>query len=92
MSYYEEIMKGYDNDKACETVAMNMNKKQAWQDRCLFVHNLGELLAQTREEIKGAYLDEYECVVVEYINGFTRSINVEMDSYMAIIRDVTKHL
>lgn len=77
---------------ANETAAMQMTKKEAKSDRKLFFHNLGELLAQTREGIIGAELSNNELVTVTYSNGYTRRINVDMDIYIAIIRDVTKHL
>lgn len=62
------------------------------EERKKFVHNLGKLLAQTRENIVCAELDDNDVVTLTYENGFTRQICVEMDSYIAIIRDVTKHL
>lgn len=78
---------------------MNANEKdeiisyyEKKEKRKQFVHNLGELLAQTREGIIGAELSNNELVTVTYSNGYTRRINVDMDSYIAIIRDVTKHL
>ena len=61
-------------------------------DRALFVHNLGILLSQTREGITGAYLTDHETVVVTYRDGYTEEINVRADSYLAIIRDVTRKL
>lgn len=65
-----------------------------WLDRARFVRNLGELLSQTREGIKGAYLDEHDRVHVTFKSnpGYEKVINVSCDSYMAIIRDVTKQL
>lgn len=78
---------------ANEMLAMHTtDPAKAWEDRKLFVHNLGELLSQTREDIISAELARNEIVTVTYSNGGTKHINVEMDSYMAIIRDVTKHL
>lgn len=57
-----------------------------------FVQNLGCLLAQTREQIISADLDESDVVTITYSSGHTRRINVAMDSYLAIIKDVVKHL
>ena len=59
--------------------------------RC-FVQNLGCLLAQTCERIIAADLDENDVVTITYSSGHTRMINVAMDSYLAIIKDVVKHL
>lgn len=63
-----------------------------YADRALFVENLGILLSQTREGIQQAYLDNDDVVHVVYHSGFEKHINVAMDSYMAIIRDVVKRL
>lgn len=77
---------------ANETQAMFVSDDLALKDRKQFVHNLGELLSQTRESIVGAELDDNEIVTVTYTNGHTVAININMDSYLAIIRDVTKNL
>ena len=72
------------------------NESKPWpnrlEDRKMFVRNLGWLLSQTREGIKEAYLDDDEIVHVVFQGGSERRINVAWDSYMAIIRDVTKRL
>ena len=77
---------------ANETKAMFVSDDLALKDRKQFVHNLGELLSQTREGIIGAELNDDEIVTVTYKGGHTVHINVNMDSYLAIIRDVTKYL
>lgn len=79
-------------NRADETQAMFMSDEKALTDRKQFVYNLGELLSQTRERIVGAELDDNEIVTVTYTNGHTVTINVNMDSYLAIVRDVTKNL
>ncbi len=76
--------------RANETLVANYEKDAALKDRKLFVHNLGVLLSQTRERIVGCELDNNEIVTVMFKNGYTKEINVNMDSYFAIIRDVTK--
>ena len=78
--------------RANETGSMFVSDDLALKDRKRFVHNLGELLSQTREGIVGAELDDDEIVTVTYKGGHTVHINVNMDSYLAIIRDVTKYL
>lgn len=77
---------------ANEVRAMFMNDEDALNDRRLFVRNLGALLAQTREDIVGAELDDNELVTVTYKCGHGVIINVNHDSYLAIIRDVCKAL
>lgn len=77
---------------ANETMAMFMEPAEEWSDRCLFVENLGKLLAQTREGIEGCRLLEGEIVVVTFKCGYTIQVNVNCDSYAAIIKDVTRRL
>ena len=77
---------------ANESRAPRMHPDMAYKDRQLFVSNLGVLLAQTREEISGAYLDGRETVHVVYKTGHEHLVNINADSFMAIIRDVTKGL
>ena len=77
---------------ANERRAAYMTNSEAYQDRRQFVENLGILLKQTREGIIDAYLDDSEHVHVVYTNAYEEIINVNMDSYLAIIRDVTKGL
>lgn len=76
--------------RANETAVMFMANEKALEDRKLFVHNLGKLLSQTREGVISCELDDNEIVTITFIGGFTRRVNVEMDSYTAIIRDVAK--
>ena len=78
--------------KANEKIAMFLDEKGAKADRKLFVRNLGDLLSQTREDVISAELDDNEIVTITYQNGYTRKVNVEADSYRAIIRDVEKSL
>lgn len=77
---------------ANETMARFMEPTDKWSDRCLFVENLGKLLAQTRELVEGCRLLEGEIVLVTFKGGYTIRVNVDCDSYMAIIRDVTRRL
>ena len=86
------MAKVYPMIMASETRATYMHPDLALNDRKQFVYNLGVLLSQTREGIVGAYLDDQETVHVVYKGGHEELINVNMDSYMAIVRDVTKGL
>ena len=69
-----------------------MNKKKAFEDRQLFVHNLGVLLSQTREGIIDAVLSKEEIITITYRGGYKQQINVNLDSYMAIVHDVAKNI
>ena len=78
--------------KANETAACWMEPEDALEDRKLFVRNLGVLLSQTRNGILSAELDDAEMVTIKYNNGHKEHVNVNMDSYAAIIKDVMKRV
>lgn len=76
-----------------ETKAWDMDEADALVDREGFVHNLGVLLSQTREDVvKCALIDKGDTVVITFKGGGTRTVNVHADSYAAIIRDVMKRV
>ena len=74
---------------ADEKAAAYMEDADAKADRMLFVRNLGWVLSQTREGVITCELDNNEVVTV-YFTGGKKKVNVECDSYTAIIRDVLK--
>ena len=80
--------------RANESMAMFMDEQDAIYDREIFVHNLGDLLSQTRDGVVGCELINAEQVgehvLVTYKGGGTRRINTHMDSYAAIVRDVAR--
>ena len=78
---------------ANETDAFYMSYEDALEDRKLFVKNLGILLSQTRERILSCELDDHEIVHVSFKTRDGQpphiiDVNVNMDSYCAIIKDV----
>ena len=81
-------------ERANETRAGIMTEEGAIRDREIFVHNLGELLSQTRDGVMRCELIDAEKptehVVVTYRNGYKKKIGTHMDSYAAILRDVSK--
>lgn len=80
-------------DDVSETKAWNMDEEDALVDREAFVHNLGVLLTQTREDVvKCELVDRGDTVVITFKGGGTRTVNVHADSYAAIIRDVMKQV
>ena len=80
-------------DDVSETKAWNMDEEDALVDREGFVHNLGVLLTQTREDVvKCELIDKGDTVVITFKGGGTRTVNVHADSYAAIIRDVMKYV
>ena len=70
--------------------------ERLWDDdRRLFVRNLGWLLSQTRCGVVSCELYEdqdREYVIARYDHGGKREIDVTADSYLAIIKDVTKRV
>lgn len=79
-------------NKADETKAFYANKQ--FEDKQLFVHNLGWLLSQTKNDIDRC---EYfvtdngdEIVNIIFSNGYKKAVNINMDSYIAIVKDVAK--
>lgn len=83
--------------KSSETAAAYMPSILQTEDKALFVHNLGWLLGQTREGITGCRLitsedSDDEAVEVTYKTGYQMIVNITMDSYVAIIRDVCKNI
>lgn len=80
-------------DDVSETKAWDMDEEDALVDREAFVHNLGVLLTQTREDVvKCELIDRGDTVIITFKGGGTRTVNVHADSYAAIIRDVMKQV
>ena len=77
---------------ANETGACYLNKEAAFQDRRLFVRNLGIFFRQTRDGVEKMELGDDEVVTITYRGGGTHSVNVHMDSYAAIVLDVAKNV
>lgn len=77
---------------ANETNVCYADKDKALADRKLFVHNLGLLLRQTRDGVISAELDDHELVTITYRGGGTHTVNVHMNSYAAIVKDVSKNI
>ena len=62
------------------------------KDRAAFVINLGLLLTQTDNDVTGCdWLPEEDAVVVHFTGG-DKTVNVAMDSYAGIIRDVMRRI
>lgn len=76
----DEEARMFDSDEANET------------DKAIFVRNLGWLLSQTREGVRGCRLEQNGTAVITYKNGYERKVNINGDSYMAIIKDVAKNV
>ena len=78
---------------ANEDRAFLLPKAEAWADKVRFVSALAVLLQMTREGVVDLSLSEDgETVTILYDGGSEKPVNVACDSYMAIIRDVTKEV
>ena len=81
---------------ADETKAAYYSAEDQWNDRSMFVINLGWLLMQTREGVSFLELtrddDGTETVNIWYKNGYKREVDVTCNSYAAIVKDVVKHI
>ena len=77
-------------------LAAEARAERLWDDdRRLFVRNLGWLLSQTRCGVVSCELygdQDREYVIARYDHGGKREIDVTADSYLAIIKDVTKRV
>ena len=78
------------------TLADEAQAERLWDDdRRLFVRTLGWLLSQTRCGVVSCELygdQDREYVIARYDHGGKREIDVTADSYLAIIKDVTKRV
>lgn len=82
-------------ETASETAMMFMDDPDiVRKDKEAFVTNLGWLLSQTREGVAGCRLapDNPDLVIVKFNHGEEIVVNVAMDSYMALLRDVAKNI
>lgn len=81
---------------ALPALADEARAERLWDDdRRLFVRNLGWLLSQTRCGVVSCELygdQDREYVIARYDHGGKREIDVTADSYLAIIKDVTKRV
>lgn len=77
--------------RASEGAMMFAPAEIALTDRKRFVKNLGWLLSQTRDGLISCELDDSETVTITYRGGGTKEVNVNADSYAAIVRDVAKY-
>lgn len=66
-----------------------------YADRRDFVENVGILAAQTREgvdHIEYIKEDDIELAKIVYKKGHERYVNINHDSFSAIVRDIFKHI
>lgn len=81
----------YTYRPANEERMMFASAEENHKDKVLFVHNFANLLCQTREQILDLTLsDDGEEITIEFDGGGTRKVNIALDSYIAIMRDVLK--
>lgn len=85
----------YWTGRASEYLENCLSDEGALENRKRFVRNLGWLLSQTRDGVLSCDLEvpatNVEHVVIRYMNGAEKRVNVSCDSFAAIIRDVAAH-
>lgn len=85
----------YTLKRASENLETYVPEEEALAIRRQFVRNFGWLLSQTRDRVLSCDLEVpakgVEYVVIKYLDGSIKRVNVSLDSYAAIIRDVAKH-
>lgn len=81
----EEIMYRANEDAVLDADAQFNNK-------ALFVDNLGWLLSQTREQVVSCTLLDRDTVAILFEGGHVVHVNIYADSFIAIIKDVIKHV
>ena len=91
------VLAGHEPDSSSSaTKANEALAERLWDDdRRLFARNLGWLLSQTRCGVVSCELygdQDREYVIARYDHGGKREIDVTADSYLAIIKDVTKRV
>lgn len=79
-------------EHADETAAIAMDELEAFGDRQHFAINIGILLHQTRKNIKSIYLTKDDVAHVVYDNDTEKTINVEGDSYQAMVLDIVSRI
>lgn len=65
------------------------------RDRSRFVHNVGVLAAQTREGVDHVeYIAEDDCELAKIVfrKGHEKYVNINHDSFSAIVRDIFKNI
>lgn len=79
-------------EHADEVAAMSMDEHESFSDRQHFAINIGILLSQTRKSIKSIYLTLDDVAHVVYDNGTEKKINVDGDSYQAMVLDIVSRI
>ena len=73
--------------KANETSAFLLGKDNITKDKEQFARNIGWLFSQTRLGVVGAEL-KGDVITMTFDSGYALHVNVEGDSYFAMIKDV----
>lgn len=69
-----------------------MEKNRRYDDKMNFVRNIGAVMSMSRERITGCELIDDDTVVVTYMSGYTKEINIACDSYIAIMQDILRQI
>ena len=61
-------------------------------DKQIFIENTGWLLSQTREGVDSIRMKDENTAEIIYENGYTRDVDVEMCSFLAIVKTICKNV
>lgn len=70
----------------------NIESREDFESKEYFVKKLGELLSMTRDCVEYCRLIDENTVEITYKNGYVKHVNICCNSYLAIIKDVTKNI
>ena len=57
-------------------------------DKRKFVKRFGELIKQDQSEVEEVYLKDDKTVIVRFINGYEKYVNIDGDSNLAMVRSI----
>lgn len=76
----------------CTNISEHYTEDTELANKEIFVVSLGTLLSKTRCGVKSCQLIDMDVLQIVFEDGWTKKVNIEGDSYLAIIKDVLKAL
>ena len=83
------------HDLRCVSENTNMfteDERELFEDKAYFVQSIGWLFAQTREGLTSCELVDMDTVLMKFACGYEQLVNIHLDSYTSIIKDLVKQL
>lgn len=76
----------------CTNISEHYTEDTELANKEIFVVSLGTLLSLTRCGVKSCQLIDKDTLQIVFEDGWTKKVNIEGDSFLAIIKDVLKAL